>query len=62
MFEAIVFLVGVLIGGVAMYLIHFPKKVGTLLFHNPESMIAELDYPVEDIYKHNRVMLIVSRR
>jgi hypothetical protein len=62
MFEVLIFLIGFFVGTVVMNLFYTGKRVGTLLFHDPESMIAQLDCPVEDIYKYKRVMFTVSRR
>ena len=62
MFEVCLFLFGIFIGTLIMNLFYTGKRVGTLLFHDPESMIAELDCPVEDIYKCKRVVFTVSRR
>ena len=62
MFDFLDALIGLIVGTGVTYFLSKPKKVGTLLFHNPESMIAELDQPVEEIYKRDRVMFIVSRR
>ena len=62
MFEVLCFFLGCILGCVVMRLASKGKKVGTLLFHDPQSMIAELDCPVEDIYKCDRVIFTVSRR
>ena len=62
MLEFFMLAIGIFVGSVATYFIFFPKKVGTLLFHDPHSMFAEIDCPVEDIYNKSRVMFIVSRR
>lgn len=62
MFEVLIFLIGYILGCVVENLVWKGKKVGTLLFHDPQSMIAELDYPVEYIYERKRVTFTVSRR
>lgn len=62
MFEVFIFLIGFTVGTVVMNLFFTGKRIGTLLFHDPQSMYVELHCPVEDVYKCKRVMFTVSRR
>lgn len=62
MFEVCLFLFGIFIGTLVMNLFYTGYRAGTLIFHDPTSMYVELDCPVEEIYKHKRVVFTVSRR
>jgi hypothetical protein len=62
MLEFFMLVIGIFVGIVVARFVFFPKNVGTLLFHDPHSMFAEINCPVEDIYNKSSVMFIVSRR
>ena len=62
MIHFLILVFGIVIGATLMYILCNPKKVGTLLFHDPQSMYAELDCPVEEVYKRSRVIFTISRR
>lgn len=62
MFEVLLFLLGFFIGVVIMNIFYTGYRAGTLVFHDSSSMYVELNTPVEEIYKHKRVVFNTSRR
>lgn len=61
-------LVGIIIGGVCIYLLRNPKDVGTLYFYDMENpneppvMTSVLNEPVENIRKRSVVTFKVSHK
>lgn len=67
MFIVIALLVGILVGGVIMFILLSNKAAGTLYFYeeepgNPPIMMAELNFPAEEVRKCTHVIFTVSHK